>query len=334
MAYIVLALSALLSIAAFVTSIMVLVRLFKAKGVLHGLLGIISCGFYPFIWGWMKHKELNLTKIMAVWTGGIILPFVIQIALAGTGVFDALKVLNPGQWIGSPSPVVHKPVRQPVVKAQPKPAPSKPATATPAEKAPAPAAPTPAEKPEMGPAPAPAASPARPQMPADQEMEMEMKRLDNLIALDKKNADAYFNRGWIYAYKEDLERAEKDYAEVLNLDNRHADAYYNRGLVYVRMKQYDKAIKDFSEAITLNPRAVDALNNRGNVYFQQGKIAPAVDDYNAVLRIDPAEADTYYNRGLLYLDQGDKKRADEDFQRAAQLGNELARKRLGMAPLQ
>ena len=47
--------------------IMVLIPLFKTKGVGHGILGII-CGLYTFIWGWINAKQLNLTKVMLVWT--------------------------------------------------------------------------------------------------------------------------------------------------------------------------------------------------------------------------------------------------------------------------
>ena len=46
---------------------MVLIPLFKTKGVLHGILGIL-CGLYPFIWGWINAKQLNLSKIMLIWT--------------------------------------------------------------------------------------------------------------------------------------------------------------------------------------------------------------------------------------------------------------------------
>ena len=47
--------------------IMVLIKLFQEKGVLHGILGII-CSIYPFIWGWINVKRLNIMNIMIIWS--------------------------------------------------------------------------------------------------------------------------------------------------------------------------------------------------------------------------------------------------------------------------
>jgi len=60
-------LTGLLGLANLVLFIMVLVKLFQNEGVGKGILGII-CSIYTFIWGWMKHKELGITKIMTAWT--------------------------------------------------------------------------------------------------------------------------------------------------------------------------------------------------------------------------------------------------------------------------
>jgi spore maturation protein SpmB len=60
----------------FVVGIMVLIKLFQREGVLKGILGLI-CMLYTFIWGWMHHKEENITNLMYIWSGlwvlGIIL---------------------------------------------------------------------------------------------------------------------------------------------------------------------------------------------------------------------------------------------------------------------
>jgi hypothetical protein len=61
--------------------IMVLIKLFQEKGVLHGILGII-CALYPFIWGWMNAGRLNITTIMMAWTGCWLLSMVLSGASA------------------------------------------------------------------------------------------------------------------------------------------------------------------------------------------------------------------------------------------------------------
>ena len=47
--------------------IIVLTKLFKEKGAVHGILGIIV-SLYTFIWGWVESKRLRITKIMCFWT--------------------------------------------------------------------------------------------------------------------------------------------------------------------------------------------------------------------------------------------------------------------------
>ena len=79
-------LASLLMIGSLICWILVLIKLFKAKGVLHGILGII-CGLYPFIWGWINAKTLDIKNIMIAWTAcwviGIPLNMMAGIGAAG-----------------------------------------------------------------------------------------------------------------------------------------------------------------------------------------------------------------------------------------------------------
>jgi hypothetical protein len=62
-------------IGSIICFIMVLIQLFKAKGALHGILGLI-CSLYTFIWGWINAKTLNLSKLMLIWTVCILVSMV------------------------------------------------------------------------------------------------------------------------------------------------------------------------------------------------------------------------------------------------------------------
>jgi hypothetical protein len=57
----------LLGLANLICYIIVLVKLFNDKGVLHGVLGLL-CGVYAFIWGWMNVSRQNLMFVMIAWT--------------------------------------------------------------------------------------------------------------------------------------------------------------------------------------------------------------------------------------------------------------------------
>lgn len=63
----------LAGLAGFVCFIMVLVKSFQRSGAGIGIVGIITCGIATFIWGWIKSKEFNLTKIMLLWTVALVI---------------------------------------------------------------------------------------------------------------------------------------------------------------------------------------------------------------------------------------------------------------------
>ncbi len=158
------------------------------------------------------------------------------------------------------------------------------------------------------------------------DFELEMKKLETLIRLNDKNAEAYFNRARLYEYKGDSQKALQDYGKAIELNKAMKDAFYNRGLVFARLKKYEEAIKDFSEVIRIEPSAADAYCNRGNIYFQMGKMDPAIADYDAGLKVNPNDADLLYNRALAYLVKGEKGSATQDLRKSAQMFHDRTRR--------
>ena len=63
--------------------IMVLIKQFQNAGPIHGIIGIITCGIWTLIWGWMNAAKLNIKNIMMIWTVLIILYLIL--AMMGGG---------------------------------------------------------------------------------------------------------------------------------------------------------------------------------------------------------------------------------------------------------
>ena len=64
----VLLLSLISSLVCVICWIIVLTKLFPAKGVGWGIFGII-CGLYAFIWGWQNaNSDNNIFKVMVAWS--------------------------------------------------------------------------------------------------------------------------------------------------------------------------------------------------------------------------------------------------------------------------
>lgn len=83
----------ILGLISFVVGILVLIKLFKREGVLKGILGLI-CMLYTFIWGWMHHKDENITTLMYIWTAVIVISMIIGGILAATaGSGESVRLL-------------------------------------------------------------------------------------------------------------------------------------------------------------------------------------------------------------------------------------------------
>jgi tetratricopeptide (TPR) repeat protein len=321
----------LIGLVSFVMFIWVLIKLFKHGGILLGILGIF-CGLFTFIWGWIHHKTYNLTKPMLIWTGCFVLTILLYI-IVGASIFmmykekaEQIKATAP-QTQSTPATTINKPIKVPI--ARPESTPSTQPDTTPASGAPAaiPSGTTTIPIPPKGTTPTPTVA-GTPAVATGIDYDLELKNLDNLIKLNDKNADNFYNRGFIYHYKGELQLAEKDYTKAIELNPKHEDAYYNRGLIYVKNQNFEQAIKDFSEAIKLKPNAADAYCNRGNAYYQTDKIDLALGDYNEAVKLSPMDADLYYNQGQAFLKQKNQEKAQNAFRTAVGLGHALAKKYL------
>ena len=63
--------------------IIVLIKQFQTAGVVHGIIGIITCGLWTLIWGWINAGKLNITNIMLIWTLLIVVTMILNVMGGG-----------------------------------------------------------------------------------------------------------------------------------------------------------------------------------------------------------------------------------------------------------
>lgn len=147
--------------------------------------------------------------------------------------------------------------------------------------------------------------------------------ISRTIALDPRNAKAYFDRAAVHMINDDPARALADLDQAIQLKPDFADAYMGRGVVLNGMGDLERAIADHDRAIRLNPRLALAYSNRGLAYFRKRDFSQALADYNAALRVKP-DARAYKDRGIVHLALGKLDLAMSDLNQAIQIDANFA----------
>jgi len=149
-------------------------------------------------------------------------------------------------------------------------------------------------------------------------------------------ARLYLSRGVEQRTKEQDDLALADFAEAAKIDKKYADAFFNRCSIYNFKQQYDAAITECSQAIKLGPSAdatvaggseklgkdlafSDYYTERGFAYFKKDDYVHAFVDLDNAVRLNPNNGRALKTRGLAYEAKGDS-RADADLASAKLLG--------------
>ena len=255
-----------LSLIGLVIFVMVLIKQFKHGGALQGIIGIITCGFWTFIWGWIKHKSLAMTKLMIIWTVIQVTPLVL-IGVFGAAMMGEMYKLV-GDLAGDPSLLIkqdQKRAARPKLKKK--------------------GAPIKRQKKMARKAPAQKSTDWTAEALAlwkegkYTDPNKAKSYWDRAIAAHPKFAEAYNNRGLANYNLNLYQDALQDFSQSIRMKPNYAEAFNNRGNVYYEMDQYEKARADFDQSLKLKPKYSKARMNRGLVFFQMAKLDQACSDF-------------------------------------------------------
>ena len=249
----------ILQIVGLILLLVVLIKQFKHGGALNGIIGLITCGFWTFIWGWIKHKGLQLTKVMVVWTIIIVAP----IGLVGVfGVAMVNEMLNMVASLteeGSIEGMMTKFEKKSTKKISNKKVKKMKKTA---------------ERPKKGSEKDADWTQKAMALWQNGKYTDSNKALDywnNAIRANSKSADAFNNRGLAYYNLKQYQQAIEDYSQSIRMNPENSITYNNRGNAYYELLRYELAEADFKKSIQLKPDYAKAYLNRGLVYYQQEK---------------------------------------------------------------
>lgn len=73
-------LAGICSIVSLVCWVLTLIKMFQNMSPIHGILGILTCGLYALVMGFVKMKEWNNAPVMFTWLGATVLGMILNVA--------------------------------------------------------------------------------------------------------------------------------------------------------------------------------------------------------------------------------------------------------------
>jgi tetratricopeptide (TPR) repeat protein len=261
----------IMQIMSFVFFFIVLVKLFKNEGALKGLLGFFF-GIYTFIWGWIKHKEFKLTKVMVLWSVFTVASIVLVPIIMASGTMELMNYAaklsdNPDlkfvqQKLSSGSQKIN--LSETLAKRK------------------------------AGVVLNQKNSANQPNNQAEDWSQKAMALWQNghykdpnkaieywgrAIGQNQNTAKAYNNRGLAYYDLKKYQLAIEDYDQAIKQNPGYVAAFNNRGNSYYEMAEYQLALTDFNRSLQLEPNYAKAYFNRGLVYYQLNQSDLACTDF-------------------------------------------------------
>jgi len=184
--------------------------------------------------------------------------------------------------------------------------------------------------------------------------------LNQIIADDSSNGEAFCYLGEIYIYRERWSLADAALKRALELSPNfprtylalsrlHPSRYQKLGFTdeialfqralflnpgyeqaalmlgdhYLFDNKRQKAINVLKKHLEINPDSVPVLMALGKIYLLRNEILNIIDVYNRVIALDPDNSAAYYNLGILYYNSEDFENAEKFFRLAIEIDNHL-----------
>jgi len=126
--------------------------------------------------------------------------------------------------------------------------------------------------------------------------------LQNLLALDAHNEDAWELLGMARFFEKQLEPARAAFEQLTKLNSGHTLGWVNLGAVLNRMGDYKKAIESLRRAVQKDRKCAEAYYNMGIAQRGLNMNSMAISAYKEAIKIKPDLIEAHLNLGNIYAD--------------------------------
>jgi len=137
-------------------------------------------------------------------------------------------------------------------------------------------------------------------------------------------AEAYVQLGGICLQREDIDGCMAYNQQSIKARAGFFEGWGNIGFVHLQKGEIDEAIRALKKAISFNANFIQAYATLANAYLMKGLLDESIAANLKALELEPSFAVAHNNLGIAYLEKGDHSLAIEHFDKAAELGYEVA----------
>ncbi len=116
------------------------------------------------------------------------------------------------------------------------------------------------------------------------------------VSLDRTFMDAQKDKAI-----EDYEDALKKFQEVIKIDPKNADAHYEIATLLAGQNNFDDALAESDQAVKLNPNNKWYLEQMAALQMKKNNLKDAIKSYEQLIKLSPNDPDNYFDLSYLYL---------------------------------
>jgi tetratricopeptide (TPR) repeat protein len=154
--------------------------------------------------------------------------------------------------------------------------------------------------------------------------EQALHDLTQAITLDHQNHNAFFNRGMIWAEKQEFSKAKEDFDRASGLVPENNLYRLNLASTYLELKDYQAVIGLCDEVLEYDGANYHALIYKADALLSLKNYPEAIKYYQYILEFDPGNAYYYNNLAFSYTYTGQLQKAKINYEKAIKLLPEFA----------
>lgn len=132
---------------------------------------------------------------------------------------------------------------------------------------------------------------------------------NKVLAVDKKNDEAYRMKGQALMMLGRLQEATNLLIDALNINPQNVWTLILMGNIFIKQNDVQGAMRYYEEAIKFHPDDPIAINNVAGAYLQQGLYEKALETFDRALKIDNSYPNTHYGKAIVLRKLGRDKEA-------------------------